>query len=434
MRRATSAAEITRTDAKVPADQTTGSKRRPLRWFVAMPARMALDPGLSSNAFRLASLLLHYEGDRGCFPSQGRLAEDLGTSLDSVQRYLRELELYGFLAREKRRGFPNRYVLAPVYEPPIRHGSLEETGDLEVENRPKRRPPAPRALRVPKARSEASVPGGVPVGSIDDRRASRDAARTEVAAPVRLRDEPVLDEVTAPVRPLQPVEATEPAAPVRHEATATGPEHQPHRCGTNKIPSYQELNQQHRAGPREPGGGDVSREKKENETGLAALQRSGVNIAERDLGIHHGRDRRLSDDELGAWAEWVISTPAPGIVNKAAFAAVKVRTGTALSDVFPARASDARRREEAEAAKDAAAERDRVDEERAARADELISCLPPAEREKLRGHALDDGAVWLARGSSRALLARMILAAERRLVLNEVQPCAVARDHSEYPE
>jgi len=28
----------------------------------------------------------------------------------------------------------------------------------------------------------------------------------------------------------------------------------------------------------------------------------------------------------------------------------------------------------------------------------------------------------------------MILAAERRLVLSEVQPCAVARDHSEYPE
>jgi biotin operon repressor len=63
---------------------------------------MALDRGISAVAFRLATVLLHYEGELGCFPSQERLSDDLGISVDSVQRYLRELELYGFLVVEAR--------------------------------------------------------------------------------------------------------------------------------------------------------------------------------------------------------------------------------------------------------------------------------------------------------------------------------------------
>ncbi|MGH7747110.1 MAG: helix-turn-helix domain-containing protein, partial [Candidatus Dormibacteria bacterium] len=138
--------------ARADASTATGlfslspAKRQALRWFIRAPARMALDPGLSHPAFRLASLLLHYEGELGCFPSQERLSKNLNLSLDSVQRYLRELELYGFLVREKR-GRRTNYSLEPLYEAPIGHGSLEETGQLEVENLAKRRPPSPRTLR-----------------------------------------------------------------------------------------------------------------------------------------------------------------------------------------------------------------------------------------------------------------------------------------------
>jgi len=130
----------------VVAVPARSAKRQGLRWFVRAPARMALDPGLSAVAFRLGTVLLHYEGELGCFPSQERLSDDLGISVDSVQRYLRELELYGFLVVEKR-GRRNNYRLEPIYEAPIGHDTIEETGQLEIENQPKRQPPSPRTLR-----------------------------------------------------------------------------------------------------------------------------------------------------------------------------------------------------------------------------------------------------------------------------------------------
>jgi hypothetical protein len=186
-----------------PAPLTPASlatpKLRPLRWFIAAPARMALDPGLSHAAFRLALILLHYESaDRGCYPSQETLAAHMGCSLDTVQRYTTELERYGFLTREKRRGNSahprNHYKLEPAYEPPVPHNSIESTGELEQQNAPRRRPPSPRTLR-----------------------SHRDA------------------EVTAPVRLLSGSEAPGIAAPVRPEVAAPGPKTEPHGCGTIKI-------------------------------------------------------------------------------------------------------------------------------------------------------------------------------------------------------
>ncbi len=426
---------------------------------------MALDSGLSNAAFRLATLLLHYEGDRGCFPSQSRLATDLGISLDSVQRYLRELELYGFLAREKRRGFANRYQLAPVYEQPIRHGSIEETGGLEIENAPKRRPPAPRDLRVRKA--SAPIPKLTAPASIKDARARRTEAPGEVAAPVRLvHDNPV----AAGVRRSQESNAGVVAAPVRPAQAANLPLNEPHTCGPTKIVPKEKP--PHQEPIRSVGGDggefiDMGNGKEKNarptpashaeqvrpvtvilhsppalehgaapspRNGIAALQRASVNIDIRDVGTHLGRNRKLDGEELLAWATWVATTAAPGISNKAGFAAAKIRMGCTLEDVFPAIAAQSRRREEARASAVAAADAERTGRERAAQADDLLAILPRDERIKLREQALDDGGVWLARGASRSLLERIILATERRLVLREIQPATVTRDHSAYPE
>jgi biotin operon repressor len=178
----TSTAGVDDLSLVVAAVSARSAKRQGLRWFVRAPARMALDSGLSAVAFRLATVLLHYEGELGCFPSQERLSTDLGISVDSVQRYLRELELYGFLIVEKR-GRRNNYRLEPIYEAPIGHGSIEETGQLEVENLPKRRPPQPRSLRARTPVETAKISASehaAPVRSI-----THGTSGSQIAAPVR---------------------------------------------------------------------------------------------------------------------------------------------------------------------------------------------------------------------------------------------------------
>lgn len=446
-----------------------GTRRRPLRWFIAMPARMAFDTGLSPMAFRLASLLLHYEGDRGCFPSQSRLSKDLGVSEDSTARYLRELELYGFLARQKRNGVHNTYILAPLYEPPIAHGSIEETGSLEVENAPKRRPPRTRDLRVKRPDPELPLKSLAPVKPISSARSRRGAsadrapsinerpAALEPPAPARVVAEAAqtaapaservvanahfLDEarkVPAPVRVVNDVSHSEPAAPVRVEPTATvrvepaalARVDHPHARGSkkNEEPNEHKNHHQELARPIVPGG------EEEKITGLGALQRSGVNVGRRDLGVHEGRGRILSDDELLAWARWVAGPAKSGIANKAAFAAAKVRMGCVLEEAVPA-AGAARRNEEITAAAQRETDaRDRADRERMQRADVLLAALTPAERAVLRDQALNDASVWLARKTSGALFSVIVAAAERRLALGETEPCPTARDHSSYPE
>jgi hypothetical protein len=409
-------------------------KRSPLRWFVAMPARMALDPGLSHSAFRLASILLHFEGDRGCFPSQARLARNLSLSVDSVQRYIRELELYGFLTREKRRGFPNRYRLAPLYEAPIRHGSIEDTGDLEVENMPPRRPPAPRTLRVRRQVAAAPMKPLAPIRSLTQLRDRADSPVQEspneaavVAAPVRLpgnRRLPRRISVAASVRLLNGDEAQPVTAPVRLEEAALVRSGEPHGCGPNKNDVSQEQQQQERESP------DGSGAFKEI-TGLGALQRAGVNISRRELGIHEARGRCLTDSELNDWASWLVTSRERSISNKPAFAAAKVRMGCTLDDIFgqshaPAQPPVDPRRSQVYEAQEQREACDRIE-----RADHAIEKLSATERATLRAQALNDGAVWIGRDGSPHVFELLVLAAQRRLVLGEVAPAAVVKDYGD---
>jgi len=383
------------------------AKRQGLRWFVRAPARMALDRGLSAVAFRLATVLLHYEGELGCFPSQERLGDDLGISVDSVQRYLHELELYGFLVVEKR-GRKNNYCLAPIYEAPIGHGSIEETGRLEVENRSKRRPPSPRTLRSrppgATAAEEASEPNTAPVRSFDHRQ-----PHEQIAAPVRPSKASSRNELTAPVRLTN-------TAPHRYEDIDS-----PHGCGTNKNHSIIKNQQQQDASATDVGD-DVQKNNSETEA-IAALQRVGVNIVSADLGVHAGRERKLLDSELLEWATWVWSAEKSGIANKAAFAASKVRMGFTVDDIFPQfvdRAVFELRQKDVNAlkaeAEDAAEE---IHRQRSRQADTAIASLDTASRQDLRARALSDPAAWIGRDVSPDIFDRLISAVERRLVLGE---------------
>lgn len=384
------------------------AKRQGLRWFVRAPARMALDRGISAVAFRLATVLLHYEGEQGCFPSQERLSDDLGISVDSVQRYLRELELYGFLVVEKR-GRRNNYRLEPLYEAPIGHGSIEETGQLEVENRAKRQPPSPRSLRsrplVARAAEDASPPSAAPVRSIG---ASR--LRAQLAAQVRPIEAADRARLTAPTRSIN-------AAPLRPEAIET-----PHGCGTNK--NHSDIENQHQQNASQTNVGENMIEDDERGA-IASLQRVGVNIVSADLGFHVGRGRRLFPLELLEWSAWVEGGEKKGIANKTAFAASKVRLGFTLRDAFPHIADRGVREREQQLTSAQKAEAEEAAEEfhreRSERADALIASLNADRRQYLRAKALSDPAAWIGRNVSSQMFDRLVTAVERRLILEEAQ-------------
>ena len=419
---------------------------------------MALDTGLSHAAFRLAGVLLHYEGERGCFPSQSRLSAALGMSEDSIARYLRELELYGFLTRKKRTGFHNTYLLAPLYEPPIGHGSLEETGQLEIENAPKRRPPASRDLRVSRPDPELPLQPLAAVQPINAARRVRskttplvrtisvpaseqpparvrvphDLAKSKLPAPARVvegvsRADGSI-ELPASVRVPHDLAEPEPPAPTRVRVPASAQPDHPHGCGSNK--NHEVKNHQHQdVGEATRRGGE-----EEKITGLASLQRVNVNVGRPDLGIHEGRGRRLDDEELREWAVWVSTGLAPEIANKAAFCAAKIRLGCRLDDVFTAVAAVHRREEQAADAAAAAEVSEELERRRVDRADALIAAMPATDRKQLRDYALRDSSVWIARNASRAIFSVMLAAAERRLALGEAQPCSIERDLTAYRE
>ena len=402
----------------VVAVSARSAKRQGLRWFVRAPARMALDRGLSAVAFRLGTVLLHYEGELGCFPSQGRLSDDLGISVDSVQRYLRELELYGFLVVEKR-GRRNNYRLEPVYEAPIGHGSIEGTGQLEIENQQKRQPPSPRRLRsrpvVATRAEEGTSQETAPVRSI-----RRSQSQDRLAAFVRPIESAEPPKSTAPVRSVN-------AAPLRSEVIE-----RPHQCGTNKNQSN--IKKQHQ---QDASAADVVENFEENNDvteGVASLQRIGVNIVAADLGLHGVRGRALLNDELLEWAIWVQSTEKTGIVNKTAFAATKVRVGFKVEDLFPKIVDRASRDEQLTSVQKAKAEEavECVYRERSRQADALIAALDAGSRQDLRAKALSDPTAWIARDVSPAMFERLVTAVERRLVLDEtLSPGLVTPDSPE---
>ena len=355
---------------------------------------MALDRGLSAVAFRLGTVLLHYEGELGCFPSQERLSDDLGLSVDSVQRYLRELELYGFLVVEKR-GRRNNYRLEPVYEAPIGHGSIEETGQLEVENQQKRQPPSPRTLR---SRSVATT--------------QSEDNPSQQAAPVRPIEQCISPGLLAgAVRPVN-------AAPLRHDANE-----RPHQCGTNKNQSNKQNQHQQEPGPTD--GGGRLKEKNNTANGIASLQRVGVNVVAADLGSHASRGRSLLDVELQDWSAWVQGPEKNGIANKSAFAASKIRMGFTVGDIFPDFINRASREREQQLSIVQIADAEEVAEklysERIRQADSLIDSLNAEARRDLRAQALSDPAAIIGRNVSPSIFERLVTATERRLVLNRVE-------------
>lgn len=405
----TNAAGVDQVSPVAVAVPARTAKRQGLRWFVRAPARMALDRGVSAVAFRLATVLLHYEGELGCFPSQERLSDDLGISVDSVQRYLRELELYGFLVVEKR-GRRNNYRLEPLYEAPVGHGSIEETGQLEVENQPKRERPSPRSLRsrplVAKAAAKAPPQSAAPVRPIGD-----SSLRAELAARVRPIKASGRAPSTAPVRPVN-------AAPQRPKTIEA-----PHGCGTNKNQLY--IENQHQQDASRANVGEDMVENDDVCGAIASLQHVGVNIVSAELGLHAGRGRRLLHLELLEWATWAQSAETNGIANKTAFAASKVRLGFTVGDTFPNLSNRTLREREhllasaqkAEA-EDAAAE---IHRERSEMADALIASLDAASRQDLRAKALSDPAAWIGRNVSPLMFDRLVTAIERRLMLDETQ-------------
>ena len=386
---------------------TRSAKRQGLRWFVRAPARMALDRGVSAVAFRLATVLLHYEGELGCFPSQDRLSDDLGISVDSVQRYLRELELYGFLVIEKR-GRKNNYRLEPLYEAPIGHGSIEETGQLEVENQAKRQPPSPRSLRsrslVPKTAEEASPQSAAPVRSLDDSR-----PRAQLAAPVR----PIEAMERASFTALERSVNTAPLRPITDEA--------PHGCGTNK--NYLNKKNQHQQDVTQRTVGENLIVVDDVCEAIASLQRVGVNLVLNDLGFHAGRDRRLIRVELLEWAAWVQSADTCGIANKPAFAASKMRNGFTVGDAFPHFVDrEVRERERQFAIAQRSKAEDEVEKrhrERSKLADALIASLDDDRRHNLRVKALSDPAALIGRDVSPPMFDRLVTSIEHRLILDE---------------
>ena len=109
--------------ATTPDDDGPRVKRRGPQWG-RVSAAVLRDPRLSVQAKALYALLATYadNDDRDCWPRQSVLAEQLGCSDDSVQRYVRELVRLGAVEVEARyrpdggRG-ANDYVLTDALNP-----------------------------------------------------------------------------------------------------------------------------------------------------------------------------------------------------------------------------------------------------------------------------------------------------------------------------
>jgi DNA-binding MarR family transcriptional regulator len=72
---------------------------------------------VTAQAKALYCLLASYVGPKGCYPTQTRLASELGVSVDSVARWTQELERAGFVLVETRKDSKGlrcgvRYILA----------------------------------------------------------------------------------------------------------------------------------------------------------------------------------------------------------------------------------------------------------------------------------------------------------------------------------
>jgi hypothetical protein len=119
--------------------------------FVLLPRTLLHAPGLSRDAKLLYAVLLSYAWQAGsCFPGYERLQADLQCSVNSVTKWMQELERAGLVTRRKRgQGKTTRYTLHDPAAPPA----------------PPAPPPGPEsvgAAQTPKNRESHAAPVQTP--------------------------------------------------------------------------------------------------------------------------------------------------------------------------------------------------------------------------------------------------------------------------------
>jgi DNA-binding transcriptional ArsR family regulator len=88
---------------------------RPADVWVKVPVAVLTAKALSPWARLCWAMLADHDGRRGCFPSRETLAAELGASVPTIDRALRELVDAGLVVRTRQgRGHTNRYELSRV--------------------------------------------------------------------------------------------------------------------------------------------------------------------------------------------------------------------------------------------------------------------------------------------------------------------------------
>lgn len=82
--------------------------------YVAVPVTLARNPDIPAQSKGLYACLASFEGEHGVFPSQQSLADCMGASLDSVQRWLADLERLGAVRKVDRK--QGNLVIGKAYE------------------------------------------------------------------------------------------------------------------------------------------------------------------------------------------------------------------------------------------------------------------------------------------------------------------------------
>jgi hypothetical protein len=105
-------------------------KVRMVEPFAKIPVNLLKNSTLSPWSRLLYPLLLNYNSEQGCFPGQDRLANDLGVSIDTIQRALGELAKIGLIQSKRRgRGHTNTYFLS-LDTAPMRFHDVDDTAPM----------------------------------------------------------------------------------------------------------------------------------------------------------------------------------------------------------------------------------------------------------------------------------------------------------------
>ena len=180
---------------------------------VRIPYAVFTCPGMSHGAILLYGWLQQHNGDKGCFPSQSVLAEELGGGERSVRRYLAELEAAGFVRAKVRRGiggggsFATAYDLYPDGDAPTnRPKDADEPANVAVS----RDEPAKNDRRTGQKVQDEPAKNDSPIkdesNPVNQTSVTKDSAPTERRAPRPKAAAKVA--VTTPKEPTPAVEAT----------------------------------------------------------------------------------------------------------------------------------------------------------------------------------------------------------------------------------